>query len=93
MLSAPEEVDLSGAQFVAGSAIAEFGERLLITAKPALPLARMDSQIGVHAMGLLLQGQHLWDQGGQLEVHALEPLYIRNKVALTTLERENAFGV
>lgn len=93
MLSAPEQVDLTGAQFVAGSAIAEFGERLLITAKPALPLARMDSQIGVHAMGVLLQGQHLWDQGGQLEVHALEPLYVRNKVALTTLERENAFGI
>jgi len=26
-------------------------------------------------------------------VHALEPLYVRNKVALTTLERENAFGI
>jgi tRNA threonylcarbamoyladenosine biosynthesis protein TsaB len=92
MLSPPELVDLHGTQFVAGSAIVEFGDRLLAQAHPALTSSRMDSEIGVHALGVLMQGQQLLEEGKQIDVHLLEPLYVRNKVALTTLERENAFG-
>ena len=91
LLSAPEAVDLRRAQFVAGSAISEFGDRLFSSIQTnLLPIDRRDSDIGVHASGVLLQGLTLFGEGGQIDVHALEPVYVRNKVALTTSERQQS---
>lgn len=86
-LTAPESVDLAGAQYVIGSAITEFGERLFASIGGALPDERLYADIGVSAQGVLLQGWSLWNAGGQISVDELEPVYVRNKVALTTAER------
>lgn len=87
VLSSPELVNLASAQFVAGSAIAEFGDRLLSN-MPNHSQGFLDPEIGIHAEGILLCAQQQWLHGLQQDVHLLEPLYIRNKVALTTAERE-----
>ena len=86
-LSAPELVDLTGVEYLAGSAISEFGKRLF--ANQAIPLDQhqINADIGIHALGILSCANAMWSQGLQQDVHLLEPLYIRNKVALTTLER------
>jgi tRNA threonylcarbamoyladenosine biosynthesis protein TsaB len=34
----------------------------------------------------------MWSKGLQQDVHLLEPLYIRNKVALTSAERSQQHG-
>ncbi len=86
-LSAPELVDLSGVEFLAGSAITEFGDRLFANQSIPLPKHRMNAEIGIHASGILTCAKLMWSQGLQQDIHLLEPLYIRNKVALTTLER------
>jgi len=86
-LSVPERVDLSGVEFLAGNAITEFGDRLFANQSIPLPNHQMNPEIGVHASGILTCGQQMWSQGLQQDIRLLEPLYIRNKVALTTLER------
>ncbi len=87
-LSSPELVDLSGAEYLAGSAIAEFGNRLFTSIQKPFPDSHLDAEIGVDAQGVLACAQAMWHKGLQQDVHLLEPLYIRNKVALTTLERK-----
>ena len=69
-------------QLVAGSALAAFGARLLvgdaILAPDALP----------RAAAMLPLARALWAQGGAVDAaHAL-PLYLRDKVAQTTIERD-----
>ncbi|QWE17563.1 tRNA (adenosine(37)-N6)-threonylcarbamoyltransferase complex dimerization subunit type 1 TsaB [Polynucleobacter sp. AP-Nino-20-G2] len=86
-LSAPESVDLLGTEFVAGSAIAEFGDRLFTSLGAPLPLERMDAEIAVDALGVLACAKMQWTHGNQQDVHLLEPLYVRNKVAFTSAER------
>jgi tRNA threonylcarbamoyladenosine biosynthesis protein TsaB len=86
-LSAPEGVELTQIDFLAGSAITEFGDRLFATAPCPFSSTRLDSTIGVNALGVLACAQTMWSQGLQQDVHLLEPLYIRNKVALTSAER------
>ena len=86
-LSAPELVDLIGAQYLAGSAVKEFGERLLSNLEIRLLDSHINTDISIHALGILSCAQVMWSDGLQQDVHLLEPLYIRNKVALTTLER------
>ena len=86
-LSSPELVNLENAQFLAGSAINEFGDRL-VSRMSDKTLDTLDPEITIHAQGILLCAQQMWSQGLQHDVHLLEPLYIRNKVALTTAERE-----
>jgi len=34
-----------------------------------------------------MQGSEMFKKGQQQDVHLLEPVYVRNKVALTTAER------
>jgi tRNA threonylcarbamoyladenosine biosynthesis protein TsaB len=86
-LCAPEEIQLEGIEYLAGSAYQEFGDRLFsITAKSLAPHF-IDQEIGIHALGVLACGQEMWRTGLQQDVHLLEPLYVRNKVAFTTLER------
>lgn len=86
-LSTPELVDLTGAQFIAGSAVNEFGDRLFANQATRLPNDRVNAALGIDAQGILSCANVMWAQGLAQDIHLLEPLYIRNKVALTTLER------
>lgn len=91
-LTAPEGVELTQIDFVAGSAIAEFGDRLLTSTPRLLSGTHLDSTIGVNALGVLTCAQDMWSKGMQEDVHLMEPLYIRNKVALTSIERSLQHG-
>ena len=91
-LTAPESVELKNIDFLAGSAIAEFGDRLLASNPRPFASSHFDSTIGVNALGVLACAQDMWGKGLQQDVHLLEPLYIRNKVALTSAERSLQHG-
>jgi tRNA threonylcarbamoyladenosine biosynthesis protein TsaB len=67
---------------VAGSALAAFGERLNSQGALALPQAKD------RAAALLRVAQGLWADGAALPADRALPLYLRDKVALTTRERE-----
>lgn len=82
-LSKPENIDLTGIQFLAGSAIKEYGDRLGYSIE-------FDADITVSALGVLECSKQQYQSGLMQDVHSLEPLYIRNKVALTTAERLEA---
>ncbi len=91
-LSAPELVELDRVEYLAGSAINEFDKRLLGSEDARLPDARLNRTIGVDALGVLTCAQQMWAQGMQQDVHLLEPLYVRNKVAFTAHERSQQHG-
>jgi tRNA threonylcarbamoyladenosine biosynthesis protein TsaB len=91
-LTTPEDVDLINIDFLAGSAIAEFGDRIFSSIPKPLANSQIDSNIGVNALGVLACAQDMWSKGLQQDVHLLEPLYIRNKVALTSAERGQLHG-
>ena len=91
-LSTPELVELDGIEYLAGSAINEFGERLLGAQDTCLSDARLNRSIGVDALGVLACAKQMWAQGLQQDVHLLEPLYVRNKVAFTAQERSQQHG-
>ena len=83
-LTRPEDIELEGIGFLAGSAINAYGDRL-----PKFNGA-VDSQIAISSLGILACAQQLLAEGKQQDIRQLEPLYVRNKVALTTAEREEA---
>ena len=89
-LSSPEAIDLEGAQYLAGSAIHAYGNRLF--AHHHLPVERLDADIGVSALGILSCAVSSISQGEHISVQELQPLYVRNKVALTTQERDLMFN-
>lgn len=89
-LSRPEEIDLINVQYLAGSAIKTFGERLFV--RKSLPLEVLDSEIAISALGIIDVAQRMFLARQHIHVNQLEPLYIRNKVALTTHEREIALN-
>ena len=86
-LTTPELVELKGVDFLAGNAITEFGDRLFASIENPFPDGQLDADIGVSAQGVLACAQEMWNKGLQQDVHLLEPLYIRNKVAFTAAER------
>ena len=86
-LTKPEKIELSGVQFIAGSAINEYGERLFTPNSSKLSALFLDEKIGISALGVLDCGKKDLLDGKQIDISNLEPLYIRNKVALTTEER------
>ena len=86
-LNTPELVEFGNIEYLAGSAISEFGDRLFASLDNPLPLSHLDSDIQVDAFGVLACAQDMWRKGLQQDVHLLEPLYVRNKVALTSAER------
>jgi tRNA threonylcarbamoyladenosine biosynthesis protein TsaB len=88
-LTTPELVELQDVDFLAGSAIAEFGDRLLASLTCPFTSRQLDPDIGVNAEGVLACAQAMWQKGLQQDVHLLEPLYVRNKVALTSAERSH----
>ncbi len=91
-LTAPEMVDLTGIEFLAGSAINEFGHRLIGPDDSHLSNTHLNRTIGVDALGILACAKQMWNQGLQQDVHLLEPLYVRNKVAFTAAERSQQNG-
>ena len=86
-LSKPEELNLHEVHFLAGSAIKEYGERLFSNSNFKLTSEYLDDEIGISALGILEVAKMDLSKGKQISVSQLEPLYIRNKVALTTDER------
>jgi tRNA threonylcarbamoyladenosine biosynthesis protein TsaB len=86
-LSKPEELNLSNCQFLAGSAIKEYGELLFMNGNYHLAPEYLDDEISISALGILEVAKMDLSKGKQISVSQLEPLYIRNKVALTTTER------
>ncbi len=91
-LTSPEGIELSNIEYLAGSAITEFGDRIFANASIPLASRQLDSTIAVNALGVLACAQDMWSKGLQQDVHLLEPLYIRNKVALTSAERSQQHG-
>ena len=87
-LSKPEELDLTDIQFLAGSALKIYADRLF--SKATLPSAALDAQIHLTALGILDYAKVRLKEGQQIHVRELEPLYVRDKVALTTQERLEA---
>jgi tRNA threonylcarbamoyladenosine biosynthesis protein TsaB len=90
-LSKPEEINLLGIEFLAGSALKTYGERLMSGMTQKLAPSSLDAEIHINALGVLECAQQMWSMGKQCHVRDLEPLYIRNKVAFTTQERLEAF--
>ncbi len=84
-LTKPESVDLEGIECLAGSAIHAYAERF-----PSFNGA-LDSEISLSALGILSRAKQAFAEGRYHDVRQLEPLYIRDKVALTTAERAEAF--
>ncbi|QWD86105.1 tRNA (adenosine(37)-N6)-threonylcarbamoyltransferase complex dimerization subunit type 1 TsaB [Polynucleobacter asymbioticus] len=91
-LTKPEEIELSNTDFLAGSAINEFGDRVFASLSQSLASNQLDSSITVNALGVLDCARDMWSKGLQQDIHLLEPLYIRNKVALTSAERSQQHG-
>jgi tRNA threonylcarbamoyladenosine biosynthesis protein TsaB len=89
-LSKPEEIDLTGIQFLAGSALKAYGARLFTNAGEQLSDADLDPDIQLSALGLLDCAKQMFKDGKQCPVRELEPLYVRDKVAFTTQERQEA---
>ncbi len=84
-LTKPDDMNLEGIEFLAGSAIHAYGERL-----PSFN-GKLDAEITISALGILDCAKQAFSEGMHHDVRLLEPLYIRNKVALTTAERAEAF--
>ena len=88
MLIAPQALNerwLSDApECVAGNALAVFAPLLATGSALRVPDALP------HAAALLTLAQALWDAGGAVDAALALPLYVRDKVAQTTLERDAA---
>ena len=84
-LTIPEDISLEGIDYFAGSAIGAYRERL-----PNFN-GGLDLEIGVSALGVINCAEQLLAEGMAQDVRHLEPLYVRNKVALTTAERIGAY--
>jgi len=89
-LSKPEDLDLTDIQYLAGSAIKAYGDRLFTNLKAPLPIASLDAEIHLTALGTLDCAKQHYQEGRQINVRELEPLYVRDKVAFTTQERQEA---
>ncbi len=90
-LSKPEELELNNIQFLAGSALKAYGDRLFTKTGVLLPSTALDAEIHLTAIGVLDWSIQGFKGDKQINVRELEPLYVRDKVALTTQERLEAF--
>ena len=82
-LSKPEDVQMGMSQCVFGSAVTQYPTYF----EQCMPSSRMDGTLGVSARGVLRCAQAMMANHQLITVDQLEPLYIRNKVALTSAER------
>lgn len=71
-------------QRVAGSALEAFGDRLAVGAAHRVPRAAS------RAAALAVLAREAWHSGAALDAALALPVYLRDKVALTTAEREAA---
>ncbi len=88
MLIAPQDLHarwlLDEPQCVAGNALAAFAPLLETTTAARVPEA------APRATALLTLAQAMWSAGGAVDAALALPLYVRDKVAQTTLERDAA---
>ena len=85
-LTAPDYIEDNGQDFIAGNALAEYADYF----KDHFVGRQIDAQLVPNALGILDLAQLRYQAGQSISVEQLEPLYIRNKVALTTQERHDA---
>ncbi len=85
-LTAPENIEDNSQDFIAGNALAEYADFF----KDHFVGRQIDSQLVPSALSILDLAQVRYQAGQTILVEQLEPLYIRNKVALTTQERHDA---
>ena len=88
MLTTPDALNerwlVQAPELIAGSALAAFGERF------ATHGARLVPDALPRASAMLPLAQALWAAGGAVDAALALPLYVRDKVAQTTLERDAA---
>lgn len=82
-LSKPEEVQIGMSQCVFGSAVTQYP----VYFEQLMPSSQLDGALGVSAGGVWRCAQSMATNHQLITVDQLEPLYIRNKVALTSAER------
>ena len=85
-LSSPKSINVDGLAFAAGNAFQEYPKILELSYLKD----RMHAQLVPNALGILDWAKPLLEAKQTIAVEQLEPLYIRNKVALTTEERSAA---
>lgn len=85
-VSSPQSINLAGIEYIAGNALQEYPEHL----GSLLSEDCMDRQLVPNALGILQCAKPQYEAGKMIVVDQLEPVYIRNKVALTTQERSAA---
>jgi tRNA threonylcarbamoyladenosine biosynthesis protein TsaB len=81
-LSAPEQVITEGASCAAGNGLAAYADRFTGLA----PVGRWP-ELMPHASQIAQLGRQFALQGQGVHAREAQPLYLRNKVALTTAER------
>jgi tRNA threonylcarbamoyladenosine biosynthesis protein TsaB len=82
-LTKPEEIQMGMSQCVFGSAVTQYP----IHFEQHMPSGQLDGALGVSASGVLRCAKAMLAKGQLIAVDQLEPLYVRNKVALTSAER------
>ena len=82
-LSKPEDVQIGMSQCVFGSALTQYPAYF----EQLMPPSQLDGTLGVSASGVLRCAKAMLTNGQLIAVDQLEPLYVRNKVALTSAER------
>ncbi len=83
-LSKPEDVQLGMNEYVFGSAVTQYPSHF----EQRMPSSQLDAALGVSASGVLRCAQAMLANHQLITVDQLEPLYVRNKVALTSAERD-----
>ncbi len=82
-LSKPEDVQMGISECVFGSAVTQYPSHF----EQHMPSSQLDGALGVSASGVLRCAKAMLAKGQLIAVDQLEPLYVRNKVALTSAER------
>jgi tRNA threonylcarbamoyladenosine biosynthesis protein TsaB len=82
-LSRPEDVQIGISECVFGSAVIQYPAYF----EQHMPSSQLDGTLGVSASGVLCFAKAMLAKGQLIAVDQLEPLYVRNKVALTSAER------
>lgn len=86
-LAAPEQVISEDASCVVGNGLAAYADRFT-----GLQSVRRLPELMPHASHIALLGRQFAQQGQGVHAREAQPLYLRNKVALTTAERTAARG-
>jgi tRNA threonylcarbamoyladenosine biosynthesis protein TsaB len=82
-LTKPEDIQMSLSECVFGSAVTQYPNHF----EQHMPASQLYGALGVSASGVLRCAMVMLAKGQLIAVDQLEPLYVRNKVALTSAER------